>query len=260
MNATDLGESTDGRDRAAAALTMITSTVSDLRAADWRPWHARSRKRRLLVQPLTELPEGTIVIAPNFCYAATSVYLRYFQQDMLPWSQPQPPGPVNRALASIRDQRNKALEDDVAALLTGAGYSTLTRVKETAPRRIGVPMLSGEIDVLAGQRGSRTIWLLEVKDPADIFVTPEVRRHLDTFYADHGKPAYLTQLQRKHADLTAYGAQVATRLQPPLPDGDYTVRPLFVTRRPVPAAFAGGPVPFVAITDLLDYLDGHSNP
>lgn len=46
--------------------------------------------------------------------------------------------PVSRALACIRDDRNKALEDDLADLLSDAGYSTLNRVKETAPQRIGI--------------------------------------------------------------------------------------------------------------------------
>ncbi|MFG1779470.1 hypothetical protein ACGFIG_23965 [Micromonospora sp. NPDC049048] len=233
LDYTDLGESPDVH-AGAAALTMITSTVTNLRDADWRPWQARSRARRLLVQPLAELPDGTIIIAPNFCYAATSVYLRCFSAGHAA-VEPEPPAPVSRALVRFRDDRNKALEDDLADLLSAAGYSTLNRVKETAPQRIGI---------LAGRPGSRTIWLLAFKDPADTFVTPEVRRHLDT---GHQKsPAYLTQLQRKLADLTPYGAQIVARLHPSLQltDGDYTMRPLFGIRRPVPAAFAGGPIPF----------------
>lgn len=31
------------------------------------------------------------------------------------------------------------------------------------------------------------IWLLEVKDPAGVFVVPEIRRHLDRFYVTCGR-------------------------------------------------------------------------
>jgi hypothetical protein len=85
-------------------------------------------------------------------------------------------------------------------------------------------------------------WLVEIKDPADTFVTPEIRRHLDAFYVDHRKKhAYLTQLQRKLAHLAPHAAQVAVALGlPPLPaEAGHTVRPLFVTRHPVHAAFVG---------------------
>jgi hypothetical protein len=257
LEAADLGEIPNGPDRASAALTVLTSTMPDLQAADWRPWHARSRKRRILIQPLVELPAGTLMIAPHFCYAAMTVYANYLRQGLLPWSQPEPPKAINRALQNIRDERNKALESDVDGLLVDAGYTTRSRVKETDPGRLGVPSLSGEIDTVAGRPGSRIIWLLEVKDPADIFVTPEIRRHLDTFYVGHGKaPAYLTQLQRKLADLAPYAAQVAATLGlPPLPaDAGYTVRPLFVTRRPVPAAFVGEETPFSTADGLLHFI------
>ncbi|MEH1098385.1 hypothetical protein [Micromonospora sp. CPCC 205561] len=104
LDYTDLGESPDGHTRA-AALTMITSTVTNLRDADWHPWHARSRKRRLLVQPLAELPDGTIITAPNFCYAATSVYLRCFSARHAAVEPAGTTAPVSRALACIRDDR-----------------------------------------------------------------------------------------------------------------------------------------------------------
>ncbi|MER5702222.1 hypothetical protein ABT023_09735 [Micromonospora sp. NPDC002296] len=259
LDTTDLGEIPGGPDRAEAVLTILTSTASGLQSADWRPWHARSRQRRLLTQPLVELPTGIIHIAPHFCYAAISVYLNYLRQGMLPWSKPEPPQLVKRALDDIRDERNKDLEKEVDELLSNSEprYITRSRVKPTDPQRLGVPSLSGEIDTLAGRPGSRILWLVEVKDPADVFVTPEIRRHLDTFFVgSRKKHAYLTQLQRKLADLAPHTAQVAAALGlPPLPDeAGYKVRPLFVTRHPVPAAFVGEPTPFTSIDKLLEFI------
>ncbi|GAB3832544.1 hypothetical protein ACFPIJ_36345 [Dactylosporangium cerinum] len=252
-----------GPERVNAVVELLTSTGSVFRSVAWRPWLARSRQRRLLVQPLVELTNSAVVLAPHLCFAVLGLYMNYLQQGALPWTQPEPPKAVNEALERIRDERNIALERDVASIVAAAKYSLATRVKMTDPQRLGVPSLSGEIDVVAGRAGSRIIWLLEVKDPIDVVVTPEIRRHLDSFYVAHRrKPGYLDQLQRKHADLAPHAAEVARTLQLPTSDGDikYEVRPLFVTRRPVPAAFVGGPVPFVTVDELIRVLHENDQP
>jgi hypothetical protein len=175
---------------------------------------------------------------------------------MLPWSSPQAPGVLDRALADMRDGRNRQLENDVAVALHDAGYIRKVRVSETDPQKLGVPSLSGEIDAVAGRPGSPTIWLLEVKDPADVFVVPEIRRHLDRFYVTRERDkAYVEQLNAKYNDLQPHAGSVAAALGLPVDDGTvYEIRPMFVTRRPVPAAFVGGPFPFTTLSELVDAL------
>ena len=242
----------DGASRIRSAISLLTSRPNNLKSADWRPWHARSRQRRLLVQPIAALRDDFTVIAPHFCLTSASVYLNYLTQGLLPWSSPPPPPALDRALMNLRDARNRQLEDDVADALRGAGYTCEVRIRETDPQRLGVPSLSGEIDAVAGRPGSRIIWLLEVKDPADVYVVPEIRRHLDKFYATHGKDkAYAHQLSAKHKDLTPYTSALAATLRlPAAEDLAYEIRPIFVTRRPVPAAFTGEPFPFVTLQEI----------
>ncbi|HUZ56286.1 MAG TPA: hypothetical protein VMU94_27650 [Streptosporangiaceae bacterium] len=242
----------DGESRIRSAVGLLTSRPSDLKSADWRPWHARSRQRRLLVQPIAALRDDFAVIAPHFCLTSASVYLNYLTQGLLPWSSPPPPPELDRALMNLRDARNRQLEDDVADALRAAGYTCEVRIRKMDPQRLGVPSLSGEIDTVAGRPGSRIIWLLEVKDPADVYVVPEIRRHLDKFYATHGKDkAYVGQLSAKHKNLTPYTSAVAAALRlPAAKDLRYEIRPIFVTRRPVPAAFTGGSFPFVTLQEL----------
>jgi hypothetical protein len=105
---------------------------------------------------------------------------------------------------------------------------------------------------VAGRPGSRIIWLLEVKDPADVHVVPEIRRLLDRFYVSHGKArAYVDLLSAKHKDLTPYANAVAGALGLPITDDlTYEIRPIFVTRRPVAAAFVDGPFPFTTLRNL----------
>lgn len=257
LEGTVLGEEADGEARVTAAFAMLTSTSDDLKADDWRPWHARTRRKRLLVQPLPTLSNGEILVAPHFLLASLSVYRNYLQQGQLPWSQPAPPAPLERALERFRDEKNAALERDIAALLKTNGWTVVSNIKETKPGRLGLSTLATEIDAVAGRAGDPVIHLLEAKDPANVFATPQVSRQLDDFYLDGKKNAYATQLQRKYDDLAPYADRVATALGlPARDDGDpYRVEATFVTRTPVPAAFVGGPFPFLTMATLLDRLD-----
>lgn len=246
----------DGESRIRSAVSLLTSRPDDLMSADWRPWHARSRQRRLLVQPVAALRDDFAVIAPHFCLISASVYLNYLTQGLLPWSSPPPPPALDRALMDLRDTRNRQLEADVADALRGEGYACVVRIRETDPQRLGVPSLSGEIDAVAGRPGSRIIWLLEVKDPADVYVVPEIRRHLDRFYTTRGKhKAYADQLDAKLKDLTPHTSAIAAMLGiTSTKNLAYEIRPIFVTRRPVPAAFTGGPFSFATLQDLIQTL------
>jgi len=94
-----------------SAVGIATSRPSDLKSADWRPWHARSRRRRLLVQPIAALRDDFVGIAPHFCLASACVYLNYLTQGLLPWSSPLPPQALDRALENLREARNRQPED-----------------------------------------------------------------------------------------------------------------------------------------------------
>jgi hypothetical protein len=254
---TILGQEPDGRVRIESSLFMLTSTTADLAASDWKPWHSRTRKRRLLLQPLAVLSSGMLVVAPHFCLGSLTVYQNYLEQGQLPWSQPQPPAKVDKALERVRDSRNVALERQVAAILRADGWAVIENIKETKPARLNVPSLSTEIDAVAGRSDSPTIWLLEAKDPVETHAVPEIRRALDTFYVDaKGKPSYCTQLRRKYNDLTPHAAAVATALGlPRRPESDpYVIRAMFVTRKPVPAAYVTGPFPFTTTRELQDAI------
>jgi hypothetical protein len=253
---TDLLADPPGSDRVRHAVDLLISATETLRAADWRPWLTRSRRHRLVTQPLVELTDGTVIVSPRLCQTSATVYARYLQQGLLPWSQAVP-APVEKALAQVRERRNRALEREVAALLVDHGYSVISNILPTKPGRLGVPALSGEIDVVAARTGDRTIWLLEVKDPTEVFSVGDMRRSLDRFFVgERRKPAHARQLASKLADLAPHADRVASALgMPDRPRGDYVVQPIFVTRNPVPAAFVGSDLPFVVIDKLAARLD-----
>ena len=236
-------------DRIRSAISLLTSRPDNLSTVDWRPWHANTRRYRLLTQPLPVLPDGSIVIAPSYCARSATVYDRYLTQGKLPWSE-EPPLALGKALAAWREQRNRQLEKDVASTLEAQGYNCMTRIRK--PRQLGVPSLAGEVDVIAGRAGSPVIWLIEVKDPTEVFAVPEIRRHLDSFYVTRGKEkAYAGQLTRKYEDLRAYPDSLADALKlQAVTKVPSELRPIFVTRRPVPAAFVNSHILFATLQDL----------
>lgn len=247
----------DVKRRTLDAIKLVTSTSADLLASDWKPWQARSRKRRMLIQPLAQRADGLLVFSPRLCIATASIYLQYLQQGQLPWSQPPPPPELNKVLEATRDARNKALEHQVGNVLKDAGWTVITNIKETKPERLNVPSLQTEIDVVAGRAGDPNIWLLEVKDPSDVFALADIRRMLDRFFLDDKKPSYTTQVSRKIADLAPHADSVASALGLAAadPSAPYQVRAMFVTREPTPAQFVGGPFRFTPVGNLIEILN-----
>lgn len=256
LDVTVLGNEPDGKRRVEAVLSMLVSTSTDLAAADWKPWHSRTRKRRVLVQPIPSLRDEALIIAPHFCLATLSVYRKYLDQGQLPWSQPLPPSRVNKALERLRSSRNLTLEKQIAQILREDDWNVIENVKETKPQRLNLPSLATEIDCVAGRSDSRVIWLLEVKDPVDAFAIPEIRRGLDTFYVDDRKPSYFTQMRRKYEDLAPHPAAVASALGLPkrTDEDQYVIQALFVTRQPIPAAFTNPPFSFTTVKNLEQVL------
>ena len=246
----------DAKQRTLDAIRLVTSTSADLLASDWKPWQARSRKRRMLIQPLAQRSDGLLVVSPRLCLATASIYLQYLQQGQLPWSQPPPPAELNTVLEATREARNKALEHQVAKVLEDAGWTVITNIKETKPERLNLPSLQTEIDVVAGRAGDPNIWLLEVKDPSDVFALADIRRMLDRFYLDDKKPSYTAQVSRKLTDLSPQPDAVAAALELPAADpaAPYRVRAMFVTREPTPAQFVGGPFRFTPLANLIEIL------
>lgn len=235
---------------ARAALELLLLRPAMLQAGVWRPWEARRRSARLETRPLLALSDDELYVLPHWCEGSASIYSRYLLQGLLPWPDPEIDPGVRRALADYRDTQNSRLEDEVANRLTAIGYRVRKRVRPEDARSVGLATLHGEIDVLADRPSSNVLWVIEVKDPAEVFTTSEIRRALDRFFDQDG---WIDKLGHKTADIADDPASVAAALG--LEQGTpREVRPLIVTRRVVPAAFVPSPVPFTTLRDIPVYL------
>lgn len=246
------------RDRYSRALKLLVSTTEQLQKSDWEPWQTRTRRHRLLVQPIVRSDAGSLLIAPQYLMTSLSVYNNHLSQGVLPWTGGIPPE-VGKALERIRDLRNKHFEKTLENELKSLGFRTIARVKAGDHRRLGVPALTTEIDLVAAKPGENTIWLIEAKDPASVHAVAETARQLRTFFRDSTnsrgktKPSYSTQLARKEAELKPFIDQVAVKLGlDPMMDGSaYCLSTAFVTRRVAPAGFVNEKFPVLTLEEYL---------
>lgn len=232
----------------AAALRLLTLRGDDLRTIDLEPWEFSKRRYRLVAQPVVERPDGHLLILPWWTEQAAIVFAGYLEDGRLPWPDQALGRALKGTLDRYRQQRNTALEDDVAALLEDAGYAVSKRIKKA--RTIGLAALSGEIDVLAARPEGGILWVIEVKDPSRAIAIAEMRRAVERFHAAN---EWVDKLTRKVADVRADPAAAARSLR--VTGIMSEVRGLMVTRRPVAAAFVPAPaMPFTSRDELLGFL------
>ena len=244
------------------AFQMLTVSSDILRSSSWEPWQTRTRRHRLLVQPLVRRPDGTILIAPQYLLATLSVYNNHLTQGVLPWTG-EVPDKVSKALAERRSGRNKAFERTLERQLQEIGFKTIARVKPGDHARLGVPELTTEVDLVCGRDGDLNIWLIEAKDPASVHGFAETARQLRVFYRDSEskgriKPCYATQLSRKESELRPHVEEIAKMLGVAMPSdhSGHLLQTRFVTRHLTPAGYVTSrPYEVLTATQFLAVLD-----
>lgn len=254
-----LGEDVDDSQRARieAAVRMLTSTADEIRTAEWKPWQTRTRRHRLLVQPVVQDPDGRLIISPQYLLTSFQVFYRHLSQGVLPWAG-DVPGSVTSALADRRARRNIRFERFLQDQLEQLGYRTVARVKPGDHSRLGVPALTTEVDLVCGRPGDSSVWLVEAKDPASVHGFAETARQLRSFFRDQPgtrtvKPCYATQLSRKEGELQPHVDSIAARLglgDPPTGQR-FRLRTVFVTRNLTPASYVNERYPVVTAADFL---------
>lgn len=228
-----------------AALNLLTLTSEDLRASEFEPWAFRERDVRLATRPIPhDLSSPLVYIMPWLIKQSFDVYERYLRGGRIPWKDIGT-GELKKALEQYRSDRNRELEDDVAALVSDEGLPYKVRVKKASV--LGLSSLYGEIDVIVADETRRILWVLEVKDLAESFSVAEISRAIRAFF---DPDAFLSKLDRKVEDVRRDIDAAVTKMLGH-PENDWKVRGAVVTRRPVPAAFVQpSPYTFVTTRDL----------
>jgi hypothetical protein len=246
----------DVRRRIRAVVQLLSSTAAVMRGDTWQPWRTRTRRHRLLIEPLVS-SNGVVRFTPHFVEVTLSVYYAYFSQGVLPWSE-VPTRALERALNDVRQARNREFEESLVSKLTELGFIVISRVKPGDGNRLGVPTITTEIDLIVGRVGGSDIWLVEAKDPASVHGIAETARQLRAFFRDtvssRGKsaPSYATQLARKHSELTNYLPEIARSLGlKGSARAPWRLRTAFVTRNVTPAGYVKERYPVLSLEQFL---------
>jgi hypothetical protein len=234
-----------------AAIDVLTLRRSDLLTEQdskgrLEHWKMESRAFRLATRPFVPVSEDELLLMPWRIGMSREVYLSYYSDGRLPWPEASMDPRLTVALKGYRKRRNRELEDDVAEQLRLLRLPFMRNVNNRKPDRIGLTFLSGEIDALAADARSATIWVIEAKDVGVAFSPPELARKISSF---HDSDKYVDKLMRKVADIKKNPGAVAQSLGVHQP-GSWRVKPLMVTRHIEPAAFVPSPVQFVTIDAL----------
>lgn len=231
-----------------AAIEWLILTHEILGDDPLEHWEQDRRDARVLIRPLVQLPGGLIAVMPWAIESTLRVFIRHLSDGRLPWPRRIVPAAVQRAIDAYRQRRNEDLEDEVYEGVSALGYACRKRVKKAAV--LGLKNLSGEIDVVVANEATGTLWVLEVKDPHETFSHRQIGNAIDDFVGTSSRRGYLAKLEDKVADISVDPSSVATALQANEPRTSWAVKGAIVTRRPVPAAFAGTGVPFVVPESL----------
>ena len=236
-----------------AVLSFLTY-VPEKRGLEIEHWEQERRPNMLASRPFIAAPTNLLAIAPWTLGAFLRRLVRYLEDGRLIWPDRALPEPVLKALRSYRQTRNDAFEAEVLQIVVSTGFHAIGRVKKA--RVLGLTVLPGEIDVIGIDESRNTIWVIEAKDPFEVFSLAQIRYSIDRFHDDSRRGSkYVAKLLKKVEVIRSGAASVASALGVPHPDRPWEVQPLMVTRQPVPAAYTRNTrVPFSVPSELANYL------
>lgn len=158
---------------------------------------------------------------------------------------------LKTALDQLRVRRTRVLEEETHQRLAALGFLVRSRVKPQHAHVLGMPSLPGKVDHVAAHPDGETIWVIDDKALAEVFTPAEIARGVNSF---HDRDGEIDKLRAKVTAVAAHTASVSTSLG--LPERHRTVKGLFVTNHPVPAAFTTDqPIKFTVLSDLAGVLE-----
>ncbi|MFI1408689.1 hypothetical protein ACH4Y0_01930 [Streptomyces sp. NPDC020707] len=210
------------------------------------------RRTRPLTHPL--ITDGDhLLILPWLLHAAREAYAAYLDDGRLP--HPELPDPVDKALTRHRQQLDQRLEHDVRQAALAAGLPHRFRLLERTAATLGVPGLTGEIDLLVADPATHRLWVIEAKNPTGAVAIHALQQHIRKFTT-----RYRDKLLAKASTVARYPAAAAAACGV---EGEYPWRvlPLMVTRTVEPAAFLADPrIPYTMADQLTALLADPHDP
>jgi hypothetical protein len=231
------------------ALTSLTLEAKLLQE-DWRPWLLKGRKHRFATHPLLRLSVDQYLFGPWLLEQTGKTWLAYLFEGRLPISDSLLSARVRSTLQAYRDRKNRELEDEVAAVVGRLSLRTVgPRIRRPEESWGCVDALPpGEIDLIVGVDGTRSLWVLEIKDPARTLAVDDIAGQLRDYYEN--AQGFQVRLERKRSFVQNCLLGVLSSMGISGAD-DWQVKAAFVTRYPTVAGYAKArKYPFLTLRNI----------
>lgn len=230
-------------------LTSLILEANSLKE-DWRPWLLRGRKHRFATHPLLSLCDDQYLFGPWLLEQTCKTWLAYLFEGRLPLSDSLLSAGIRNALQAYRDRKNRELEDGVAALVSKLKLRKIgpriQRPEELWGCVDALPV--GEIDLIAAVDDTRSLYVLEIKDPARTLAIDDIAGQLEDYYED--TRGFQVRLERKRSFVQNCLPKVLSSMGINDTDG-WQVKAAFVTRYPTVAGYAKArKYPFLTLQNI----------
>ena len=196
-------------------------------------WEVEQRSARIDTRPLPR-SEAEVWVLPWTAKVAMQIWVNYLSQYRIPRPDSELPRPVVRAFEDARQKRQRRFEKECASKVDGLPLINVGRVRTRNARRHGIQNLSGEIDILCIDPDRSVIFVIEAKDPFVPFSARSVDRQVTQFHKPGG---YVDKLTTKVDDIRESAVSLAANKRVDLPQPDWQVVGIMVTRHVTPAAY-----------------------
>lgn len=245
----------DSAEEVRNAVTALILARTDLEGEPLEHWEQERRRARLMTKPIVEMPDGKLRVLPWQSYVTWRVFQGYLSEGRFVWPAAALSAGLQNALAAFIRERNRDLERD-----TGAEFRKLTpHVRENVkkPKVLGLTsgewVNAGEIDALAVDEATKTVWVAETKDLFSPFSPSTMRRSYQKYF--NSKNGYAGRLLKKTEMIRSNRIAVTASFGVDSSSGHWQVRPIMVTRRVEPAGFArSSPVSFCTLSTLEQFI------
>lgn len=238
-----------------AAIDALILRGQDLEGEPLQHWEQERRPARLMTKPIVQIPDGTLRLLPWQSHGTWRVFQAYLGEGRSIWQAAGVPKALQDELAAFVHRRNLDLERDVAAELRKLTPHVKENIKK--PKVLGLTSAEwanvGEIDAIAVDEATKTVWVAEAKDLFSPFSPSTVRRSYEKYF--NSEDGYVKKLLKKTEMVRNNRIAVTASLGVDSSPEDWHVEPVMVTRRTEPAGFArSSPVPFCALGTLVQFI------
>lgn len=234
-------------------INHLTLSSEVIKEVDINPSQRFWREVKLLNKPLVAMPLNKNILLLTRAVMERSLlsFLDRLMAGRLEYLKKHQQSDLNKAVMDIVNDAARDFEDAVCNAAESVGL--VVRRRCTSIGGTGIPKEGvGEIDGIAWNAKSKTLYVLEIKDSTPSRSPIEIKSEMDNYFGRDGKKSYFGQLEKKyewikeHPDLIRKEFSIDNKVK-------LTVKPLLVSDAIVASAILRTPpLPILTLDEFID--------